>query len=56
MTKDEFFRFAEGFYTDCIETARLKNRDYTGGAEDPFSNFTSVEVLGISTEAGFSPE
>ena len=30
-----------------------KNKDYTGGSDDPFANFKSVEVLGISTEVGF---
>lgn len=53
MTKEEYFRFAEGFFNDCLETSKRKNNDYTGGASDPFSNFKSVEVLGIPTEVGF---
>ena len=53
MTKEEYFKFAEKFYNDCLETSRKKNSDYTGGNDDPFSNFKSVEVLGISTEIGF---
>lgn len=53
MTKEEYFKFAEQFYKDCVETSRKKNADYTGGDDNPFSNFTSVEVLGIKTEHGF---
>jgi hypothetical protein len=34
--------------------ALAKNADYTGGADDPFSNFRLVEALGIgSAEQGF---
>jgi len=53
MTKEDYFDFAERFFQDCMAIARKKNADYTGGSEDPFSNFSSVEVLGISTEQGF---
>lgn len=53
MTKPEYFEFAEKFFAECVEISRKKNADYTGGAPDPFSNFTSIEVLGIKTEVGF---
>jgi hypothetical protein len=53
MNKQEYFSFAESFFDSCIKISRKKNADYTGGSPDPFSNFTSVESLGISTEAGF---
>lgn len=53
MTKDQYFEFAQSFFGECIETSKKKNADYTGGAPDPFSNFKSVEVLGIKTEQGF---
>lgn len=53
MTKSEYFEFAEKFFGDCIEISRKKNADYTGGNDNPFSNFESVEVLGIKTEQGF---
>lgn len=53
MTKEEYFRFADGFFSNCIMISRDKNSDYTGGSDDPFSNFTSVEILGIQTEHGF---
>lgn len=53
MTKEEYFKFAEQFYEDCLEISKKKNSDYTGGTVNPFSNFQSVEVLGISTEVGF---
>lgn len=53
MTKEEYFHFASRFFTECQKIGKSKNADYTGGTEDPFSNFRSVEVLGISTEVGF---
>lgn len=53
MTKDEYFKFADNFFGNCLEISKRKNADYTGGSQDPFSNFQSVEVLGISTEQGF---
>jgi|SRR5882757_1858095 len=53
MTKTEYFEYAKDFFNQCIETSKAKNADYTGGSPDPFSNFTSVEVLGIKTEVGF---
>lgn len=45
MNKQEYFKFAEGFFNNCLETSRKKNSDYTGGSENPFSNFKSVEAL-----------
>lgn len=37
-----------------IATTKAKNADYTGSNADPFSNFTRVEILGITTaEKGF---
>lgn len=53
MTKTEYFKFADQFFAQCLSIAAKKNADYTGGDDDPFSNFKSVEVLGISTEQGF---
>lgn len=53
MTKNEYFEFSQNFFNDCIEISKKKNADYTGKADDPFSNFQSVNVLGISTEHGF---
>lgn len=53
MNKQEYFEFAEQFFNECIEISRKKNADYTGKIDNPFSNFSSVEVLGISTEHGF---
>lgn len=53
MTKTEYFAFAEQFFSKCLEISKAKNADYTGGSEDPFSNFKSVELLGIKTEQGF---
>lgn len=53
MTKQEYFEFSEKFFNECLEISKKKNADYTGKNTDPFSNFQSVEVLGITTEAGF---
>lgn len=53
MTKNQYFQFATKFFGDCVEISRRKNGDYTGNAPDPFSNFRSVEVLGIKAEVGF---
>jgi len=46
------------FHAKALESmsriTRAKNADYTGGSDDPFSNFRQVESLGIaSTEQGF---
>lgn len=53
MDKKQYFEFAQAFFNECIEISRKKNADYTGGNDNPFSNFTSVENLGIKTEQGF---
>jgi hypothetical protein len=53
MDKQQYFEFAQSFFNDCIEISKKKNADYTGGNSNPFSNFTSVENLGIKTEQGF---
>jgi hypothetical protein len=53
MDKQQYFEFAKTFFNDCIEISRKKNADYTGGNSNPFSNFTSVENLGLKTEQGF---
>jgi hypothetical protein len=53
MTKQDYFDFSQAFFNECIEISKRKNADYTGGDSDPFSNFKSVEVLGIGTEQGF---
>ena len=53
MKKSEYFEFSQSFFNECIEISKKKNADYTGGDDNPFSNFQSVEVLGIKTEQGF---
>ena len=53
MKKAEYFEFSEKFFGDCIAISKKKNADYTGGDDNPFSNFQSVEGLGIKTEQGF---
>lgn len=52
--RDRNIAFHRAFCEKMIEVAITKNADYTGGGEDPFSNFTGVEQDGIcSTEQGF---
>lgn len=53
MTKQEYFQFAQLFFNDCIEISKKKNADYTGGNDDPFSNFKAVEAYSLSAEQGF---
>ncbi len=53
MTSEEYFQFATKFFETSLELSRRKNADYTGGIVDAFANFTAVEQLHISTEAGF---
>lgn len=53
MTKNDYFIFASTFFDECLETSQKKNADYTGKDNDPFGNFKSVNILGISTEVGF---
>lgn len=54
MTKEEYFKFAEGFFGECIAISRNKNADYTGDNNDPFANFSSVKTCGGATpEQGF---
>jgi len=53
MTKEQYFTFAEDFFSQCLAISRKKNADYTGIATDPFANFTAVEGISISTIDGF---
>ena len=54
MNKTEYAEFHKSCCNKMVEIAEQKNADYTGSSEDPFSNFTRVEALGIcTTEQGF---
>lgn len=54
MTPKEYMQFAQKTMDKMLEISKQKNADYTGDSNDPFSNFTRVEALGIcSTEQGF---
>ena len=54
MTKDEYFKFHKYFCDKMITITKAKNADYTGGADDPFANFTNVKACGgANTEQGF---
>ncbi len=54
MTKQEYITWFEETTKKMLEVTKQKNADYTGIGDNPFANFTRVEVLGIcSTEQGF---
>jgi hypothetical protein len=55
MTKKEFANDFEKEALKMIKIVKAKNDDYAGlNANDPFYNFSQVELLGIaSTEQGF---
>lgn len=54
MTKEQYFQFHKQCTDKMTAITKAKNADYTGKGDDPFSNFTRVEAVGIcSTEQGF---
>ena len=54
MSKEEWFKFQEKFFTEIIELGKKKNADYTSKDDTPFANFELVEKFGIAkTEQGF---
>jgi hypothetical protein len=54
MTKEEYFKHHTEFCEKMQEITKLKNQDYSGKGDDPFTNFSRVEIMGIcSTEQGF---
>jgi hypothetical protein len=56
MTKEDYLKFHRECCDRMIAVTAAKNADYTGGSalDDPFANFSEVEMLNIaSTEQGF---
>ena len=56
MNKEQFLIDHAAACDRMVKLVKAKNADYTGGAEDPFANFTLVERLTqgrIKTEDGF---
>jgi hypothetical protein len=54
LTKQQWFEFQEQEFEIMKQITKAKNADYTGINDDPFANFTSVELTGIcTTEQGF---
>jgi hypothetical protein len=45
MTKSDYLKFHKDFCNDMIAITNTKNSDYTGGNNDPFSNFKSIAHL-----------
>lgn len=54
MNKQEYLAYHRAMCDRMIEITAKKNHDYTGVSDDPFSNFCTVQELGIcTTEQGF---
>lgn len=54
MNKDEYLEYHKSMCERMVEITKNKNADYTGTNPDPFANFGTVDVLGITTgEIGF---
>lgn len=54
MSREEYLAFHKSCCEKMLAITTAKNNDYTGASDNPFSNFTAVESLGISsTEQGF---
>lgn len=54
MSREDLVIFAETFFAKNVEIMKRKNADYSGSGPDPFANFRSIELLGITdTETGF---
>lgn len=56
MTREEYLNYHRQFCDRMVALTQKKNADYSGGSvtQDPFANFSEVEMLGIaSTEQGF---
>ena len=54
MNKAEYMEFHSQCCKKMIEITRVKNHDYTGSGDDPFSNFSNVASCGgTSPEQGF---
>lgn len=54
MNREQYFEFHRAFCDKMIDVTRMKNMDYAGNSENPFSNFTVVEQTEVcSTLTGF---
>ena len=52
--KEKYLADFEELTKRMLEITKAKNDDYTGSADQPFKNFTMVEMIGFaSTEQGF---
>jgi hypothetical protein len=50
MNKQEYLKFHEAACRKMVEITKRKNADYTGGSDDPFSNFRQIGGL-VQSEA-----
>lgn len=55
MTSQEYLQFHKQMCEKMLKIAESKNKDYAGGGDDAFANFTGVNSLSrsITTEIGF---
>jgi len=49
INKEEYFDQLGSNFTDGLELMKLKNKDYSG-IVNPFKNFESSEIVGVSVE------
>ena len=54
MNKKEYLEYHQACCERMTAITRSKNSDYTGITDDPFANFSRVEVMGVTdTNRGF---
>lgn len=56
VSQETYLAMFKSLTETMYELTKKKNKDYTGGVDDAFRNFTMVELLtngSISTEEGF---
>jgi len=52
MTKTELLALHDETCTKCEKIMRQKNADYSGGDDDPFSNFRIASIFGLHPVTG----
>lgn len=52
MTKTELLALHDETCTKCSQIMRKKNADYSGGDNDPFSNFRIASIFGLHPVTG----
>ena len=56
VSQEEYLAMFKQITEEMYELTKRKNKDYTGGIDDAFRNFTMIEEIsrgGVTTEQGF---